>query len=286
MVKNLISKYASWLDTSLVPSNTIAFSSLPLLHVTLRDALQAITEMAGQVIWITPDKKVHYIPLTGASSAACSISDVPNRTSSFPATISKYEVDDTAAVNRVYFYGGNYLTGNFTQNISNQADGSNTLFALAYYPYEATDGYVHVWINGTARAVAFTGADQSLAANVLKPNGTADCLINRSSHTIQFAYAPASGASVTCEYRYQLPLTVVLTSQPSLAFYGMYLDGVYIDTTVIDTATAIQQCRVLLSEQAFGLTTLEFDVWQPGLVPGTVISVVNRVRNIDANFII
>ncbi len=287
IVNDLLTTYAPWIDRSLIPgTSNYTFSSLPLLHVTLQDALQAVTDTAGQVIWVTPDKKLHYIPLTGATSAAYSISDSPNRMTSFPATITKYEVDDTAAINRVYFYGGNYLSGNFTQNISTQANGVNTLFALGYYPYEASDGYVHVWVGGVAQAVAFTGADQSIAANVLKPNGTADCLINRSGHTIQFAYAPGSGVTVTCEYRYQLPLTVVLTSQASLAFYGMYLDGIITDTTVIETSTAIQEARVLLSEQAFGLTTLEFDVWVAGLVPGTVISVNNTVRGINANFMI
>ena len=145
------------------------FSSQPFLHVTLQAALQAITDTAGQVIWITPDKKVHYIPLNGASSAAYTISDTPNHSSSFPAAITKYEVDDTSAINRVYFYGGNYLSGDFTQDISTQANGSNTLFAIAYYPYEATDGHVHVTVGGVAQAVAFTGADQSFASNVLKP---------------------------------------------------------------------------------------------------------------------
>jgi hypothetical protein len=287
IIKDLLTKYASWLDRSLISStNNYVFQSQVFLHVYLRDALQAVTDTAGQVIWITPDKKVHYIPLSGASSAAYEISDAPNKVTSFPATITKYQVDDTAAVNRVFFYGGNYLSGNFTQDISTQANGSNTLFQIAYYPYETTDGYVIVKVNGSSLAVAFTGADQSLAANVLKPAGTADCLINRSSHTIQFAYAPASGATVTCEYRYQLPLTVVLTSQASYGYYGRYLDTVYTDTTVIETSQAIQQSRVLLSEQAYGLTTLEMDVWQPGLVPGTVITVNNTVRNIHGNFMI
>jgi hypothetical protein len=287
MIKDLITKYAPWLDTSLIGSETnYLFGSLPLLHVTLQAALQAITDTAGQVIWITPDRKVHYIPLNGASSATYSISDMPNFSSSYPAAITKYEQDDTSAINRVYFYGGNYLSNDFTQDISTQANGSNTLFQIAYYPYEATDGHVHVTVGGVAQAVAFTGADQSLPQNVLKPAGTADCLINRSSHTIQFATAPGSGVSVTCKYRYQLPLTVVLTSAASVAFYGMYLDQVYTDTTVVQTSQAIQQSRVLLSEQAFGLTTLEMDVWQPGLVPGTVITVNNSVRGINANFMI
>jgi hypothetical protein len=287
MITYLLNKYAPWIDTSLMPTAThYVFSSQPFLHVTLQDALQAITDTAGQVIWITPDKKVHYISLTGASSASYAISDTPNNSTSFPATITKYEQDDTSAINRVYFYGGNYLSGNFTQDISTQANGSNTLFAIGYYPYETTDGKVHVHVNGVDLLVAFTGADQTNLNNVLKPAGNADVLINRSSHTLQFATAPASGASVTCSYRYQLPLTVVLTSAASLAFYGTYLDAVYTDTTVIDTATAIQQSRVLLSEQAFGLTTLEVDVWQPGLVPGTVITVNNTVRGISGNFMI
>ena len=125
--------------------------------MTLQDAIQAVTDTAGQVIWITPDKKLHYIPLTGASSAAYSISDSPNRMTCFSAAITKYEVDDTAAINRVYFYGGNYLSGNVTQDITTQSNGINTLFALAYYPYEASDGYVHVWVGGVAQAVRSLG---------------------------------------------------------------------------------------------------------------------------------
>src|SRR5262249_11518693 len=77
-----------------------------------------------------------------------------------------------------------------------------------------------------------------------------------------------------------------VTDNPSLAFYGSYLDGVITDETIFDQQTAVRRCRQLLLEQSKGLTTLTLSCWKAGLVAGHVLRVDHTVRNIHDSFII
>ncbi len=296
-IVKLCSKYAPWINLSQI-LNTFVYQFGPVYYrnMSLQKAIQSVADVVGYQVWITTDKVLHYLAPTSAQTAIYSISDSPNYTTTFPGLFTDETFDDTSAINRVYFYGGKVPSNDFTQDLSMFANSSNTTFPLAYYPRSASDGKVHVNINGGADLVlgSATGVTTgpvtkttNPAKNILKPAGLADVLINYDAHTLVFAYAPTTGSTVTCRYRYEYPLVVVVPDpNGGNAFWGMWLDGNISDNTVFSRSQAIQRAKVLLLEQSRGLRTLMITTFKGGLQAGQIIHVDNTVRGIHDNFII
>jgi hypothetical protein len=276
IISDLLSTYAPSIDTSLlVMGQNFFFNKKIFRSKTLMKALQEITDTTGFAIWIDPYKRLHYLSLSSAQTAPFSLSDVPNGSTSFGHLV----------INRVVFTGGKKPTPDFTQDISPQANGNNTTFVLAYNPHDTSDGKIHVLVNGGEKVVGH--ANGSSAANTLKSQGgLADVLVNVDTGTLQFDVAPAAGAAVLAKYRYNAPLVMQLTDMTSFAFFGRYFDGRIVDDTIFDQQTALQRCRILLSEQSYGLVSLTVQFRQPGLQAGMLLPVVNSKRGINATFVV
>lgn len=285
-IRYLITTYAPWIDLTLLP----AFSATTLLgqvwrNKTLQWGLQQIADRAGYQIYVDPYKRLLYNTPTAAFPAPFSLSDTPDNSTSFPYQFESIDVDDTAIINRVTFYGGKQPTPDFAQDVSTQANGNNKVFVLAYYPRKSSSGQVLVSVGGVDQVVGYslgTGAQNTLKS----AGGDCDVLLDPSARTMTFDVAPAAGTSVICTYRYQIPLIIQLTEENSHAFYGRYYDGSISDETVVDSATAIQRCRVLLLEQAYGLTTIKLWCWKGGLQAGQQLQLTNTVRGINNTYII
>jgi hypothetical protein len=116
--------------------------------------------------------------------------------------------------------------------------------------------------------------------------GLADCILNVDAQTILWDTAPLATDTVTALYRYNIPLLVTLTNQASYAYFGRWYDGNLIDDQVFDTQTAIQRLRILLAEQAYGLTEITFTTRQAGLQAGTQLRIDNSARGIHNTFMI
>jgi hypothetical protein len=306
IITYLIQKYASWVSLSELPVvAAYQFGPIYFRNTSLQKALQRVADTTGYAVWITPQKVLYYTLPTQSLPAPFALSDNPNFVGSFSMKVTDFTWDDTSAINRVYFFGGKVAPdANYTQDLSMFANGNNTTFPLAYYPRSATDGKIHVNINGGPDLVlgsatgVTTGPNTQYvdskgqligtnpADNILKPAGLADVLINYDAHTLLFAYAPASGSTVTCTYRYEAPLVVTITDQSAYQFWGMYLDGSISDNTVFDKTQATQRCQVLLREQSRGLGTLKVTTWKPGLASGQVIRVDHNVKDIHDYFLI
>lgn len=288
IIGDLLTKYAPWVDRSLLPTTpSLTFTVENFTHFTLRKALQRITDKTGYIIWVDPTKHIRYINPTKTTSAPFSLSDEPNFSTSFQCGITDYVIDDTATVNRVYFYGGKSLSNDLTQDLTNQADGTNDLFVLAYYPHKSSDGSFHLKVNGTDVALGFDGSTGA-SNTLISDGGTAVALINIDSHTIKWSAGsiPTGAVPVTFIYRREIPLLVVLTDNASHNFYGQYFDGVISDSSVFDQETAIRRCKTLLYEQAYGLETLTIKCWRAGLASGQILRVDHAARNIHKSFII
>lgn len=290
IIKYVLTTYAPWVDLSALPTTPgYTFPNLNVRSKSVQWALQKVVDTTGMMIYITPDKKVHYESPTKAPDAPFSLSTAPDFHSSYPYQVADngFTIDDDSAVNRVYFYGGNRPSNDFTQDISTQANGTNTTFMLAYYPREASDGKVHVYVNSVEQVVGFAISNDNKPQNVLKSQGgLADVLLNSDAHTLLFDTPPASGALVQAKYRYEFPLLVTVINQQSVTFYGRYIDAIITDNTVLDTTTAVQRCNALLFYQAFGLQSLEVYCWQPGLLPGQVLHVYHSIRGINNNYLV
>lgn len=286
VITTLLHTYAPWIDLSLLPT-TSAGQILGQVwrNKTLQWALQKVADIVGYDIWIDPYKKLHFASPTTAQPATFSVSDTPDNISSFPHIVDQFTVDDNAIINRVTFYGGQKPTPDFAQDVSTQANGANKVFILAYYARKSSTGSVTVTVNGASQVLGYVFGTGT--KNLLKSQGgTCDVLLDAAAKTLTFDVAPASGASVICTYRYQLPLIIQVAQQDSVSFFGGYYDGTISDETVQDTATAVRRCKVLLLEQAYGLTTIKLRCWRAGLQAGQQLKVVNQLKGINDYYII
>jgi hypothetical protein len=289
IINDLLTKYAAWIDRSLLPSYALyTFGPIKFRHVSLQQALQKVTDTTGNQMYVTPDYKIHYESPTQAQTAPFSLSDTPDFRSTFNHAVTDYETDDNAAINRVFFFGGNQpTTTDFVQDLSVFVNGSNTVFPLNYRPRKAGDGVIHLTVNGVD--VNWGYVLSSGASNTyISQGGTAKALLDSSAKVWRFdpSSPPSLGTTVTCTYRYEIPLTVALTEQRSVAKFGMFLDGYIEDSNVFDSQTAVQRCRILLLEQAYGLTSLKVKCWKAGLQPGMLLPVKNTIKGINDTFII
>lgn len=288
VIKYLAAKYYPSLGLTKLPKTTsYTLGPLNFKNKSLQKCLQMVANKTGYAIWVDPQKYLHYAAPGQFGSAPFGLAQNPDFRTTFQMGFDEYTVDDTAAINRVTFYGGKHLSNDFTQDLSPQANGNLDTLTLAYYPHKCTDGKFHVHIGGVDQAVGFYGSVGT--TNVLKKNGgSADVLLNTDAHTFIFNTAPSNtGAnSVTATYRFETPLVVQVVDQASVAFYGRYLDGTIADNSVFDAQTAVQRCRVLLNEQSRGLTTLKVHCWKPGLQSGMLLSVTHNTRGISGTFLI
>ena len=115
-------------------SRTYLFTKIYLRAKTMQESIQQIADTVGFDVWIDPYKKFQYRSPSNSGTAPFAVSDDPDFITSFPLAITNYEKDDTAIINRVYFYGGKTPSNDYTQDLSQQANGSNNTFVLAYYP--------------------------------------------------------------------------------------------------------------------------------------------------------
>ncbi len=299
-ISRLVSKYAPWLSLKALPSlSNYQFAQKYYRNMSLQKAIQSVADITGFMVWVGWDKTLHYVTPASAQLSPFNLSDavgISQPAGTVPYQITDAITDDTSAINRVFVFGGKTPSGDFTQDLSMFANGSNLTFPLLYYPRAATDGKIHVKVGGVVQAVgSATGQTagpvtkfNNPAKNVLKVNGgLADVLVNYDAHTLTFGVAPANLAAVTATYRYEYPLAVVVPDpNGGLDFWGMWLDGAISDNTIYDRKTAVQRARVLLLEQSRGLTTLTVETWTGGLQAGQLVHLDNTVRAIHDNFVI
>jgi hypothetical protein len=286
IIKDILTTYAPWIDQSSLPSvGTYTFGKRYVRAKSVKVALQKIAAVTGYLVWVSPDAVIHYTAPTDASQAPFGLSDTPDDSTTYGYDLANWTLDETAIINRVYFYGGVQESADFIQDLYPQYNGTtNKVMLLAYYPHNAADGSIHITKNGSDLVVGnpfSTGSDGSLIAD----GGTAEVLLNADAETLTFDVSVLSSVTtLTATYRYNTPLVVVVTDRSSYSFYGRYFDGKLDDSSVLDSTTAVQRARVLLAQQAYGLESLQIVTWQGGLMAGQLVSYVNSLRDVDTTY--
>lgn len=288
IINAVLAKYAPWVNRSLLPvKGFFVFPAKLFRNVSVLQVIQTVAGVTGYLIWVDFAKAIHYASPASTSTATFSLSDSPDFVRSFPHNVQEFLIDDNSAINRVTFYGGKKLSGDFTQDVSPLANSNNVVFPTAYYPHVTSDGKFHVTVNGAEKVVGYATGATSAANTFKSAGGLADCLINPDAHNVTFDVAPSSGSTVLIKFQYEFPLTVVVTDETSHKFFGdPYLDGSISDQNVFDAATGVQRAKVLLSQQSFGLTSLKVDCWQPGIKSGQLLSVKNTLRGINGTYLV
>lgn len=288
IISFVLGKYAPWIgQTFLPPKGLYTFPVKNFRNVTVLQVIQTIAGVTGYMIWVDFAKQIHYMSPASAQTAPIYLSDTPDFISSFPHNVQEFIQDDNSAVNRVTFYGGKTPSGDFIQDVSPLANGNNKVFPTAWYPRLSSDGKFHIQVNGAEQVIGYATGATSPANTFKSAGGLADVLINPDAHNFTFDVAPASGATVTIKYRYEYPLTIIVTDEASHAFFGNpYLDGSLSDQNVFDKQTGVQRCKVMLAQQSFGLVSLKVDCWQSGLRAGMMVKVVNAIRGVNKSYLI
>lgn len=288
IINAVLAKYAPWVVRTALPSKGFFVFPVKLFrNVSVLQVIQTVAGVTGYLIWVDFSKTIHYTSPASTSTAPFSVTDSPDFVRSFPHNVQEYLIDDNSAINRVTFYGGKKLSGDFVQDVSPLANSNNVVFPTAYYPHVTSDGKFHVTVNGAEKVVGYATGATSPANTFKSAGGLADCLINPDAHNVTFDVAPASGSTVLIKFQYEFPLTVVVADETSHRFFGdPYLDGSISDQNVFDAATGVQRAKVLLSQQSFGLTSLKVDCWQPGIRSGQLLSVKNTVRGINGTYLV
>jgi hypothetical protein len=285
MISYLLGKYAPSITiASLSPPNYV-FPDKVLRNLSLQKAIQNIADITGMSVWIDNAKNFYYLPPTSAPAAPFSLSTSPNFSTTFDLNITKFEIDDTSAINRVYFYGGKRLSNDYTQDLSKQVDGKTTDLQLLYYPHKSSDGKYHLKINnGPDLTVGFATGSSTDQTNILKPTGKADALINPDGQVLSLWYAPPAGTTVTLTYRFEYPMVLKYVDQAGYTKYGMYLDATISDENVYDPNVAVQRCKLLCYEQSQGLISIELETWKSGLQAGMLLGLYNPLRGINGQY--
>ena len=289
MFRDLVKKYAPWLDTSRLPTSAVyTFPVKRFRNVSLEQALQTIAQTTGYQFWVDFKKGVYYQPPTLADTAPFALSDKPDFIHSFPHWIEEYIVDDNAIVNRVTLYGGKTPTTDYTQDASYAANGTNKDFVFAHYPQGiAKDNKIHVLKNGVEMVVGSMMSQNGQKANIFKSKGgLADVLVDTDGRVAQFDVAPAAGSTITLKYRFQNPLVVQVGDKKSQSYFGAIYDATISDETIFDTTTAVQRCKVLLLQQAYGLIEIKVHCYKPGIQAGMTLNLLNSKRGINATYVV
>lgn len=285
IIKSLLDQYAPFIDQSLIPAFGNQTYPDKILKDTLRGCIQKLADENGWMVWVDPEKRLHYASPSSGQTAPFGVSDDADSVLTQPHQLHEYVVDDTGIINRVVFYGGKSNSPDFTQDLSVQANGVNKTFFIAYQSHNASDGQKHLVQNGVELALGSV-FDTSAAGLFKSQGGDSDALINSAARIITFDVAPLGTDTLTFEYRYQTPLVIIMSNAQSHNFYGDWYEGRITDSSVFDSNLALQRCRVLLAQQAFGLVSVSLTVWTPGIQAGQLLNVKNAVRGVDETFLV
>jgi hypothetical protein len=283
IIKDILTKYAPWIDQTALPAAaSVTFPTRFVRAQSVMMAIQSIGAVTGFMVWVTPDKKMHYASPTSATTAPFNLSDNPDFITLREYDFLAYKCDDNAIINRVYFYGGKNVSPDFTQDLRAQTTATNKVFSCAYYPHDLTAGPYTIIKNGVT-LVKGSPFDTGSTGKLIADGGTAEVLVNATAKTLTFNTAPGTGLTqLDFNYRYETPLVIVISDKSSNNFYGAYYDSKLDDQTVLDSNTAISRSRSLLAQQSYGLVSAQVVLWSGGIQAGMLLSITNGLRNLTA----
>ncbi|RMD51652.1 hypothetical protein D6827_01780, partial [Candidatus Parcubacteria bacterium] len=176
--------------------------------------------------------------------------------------------------NVVYIFGGEATANNdTTEDLSYQADGTNTQFQLAR-KYDIDT--ITLTQNSATLTVGVEGEDDF---------SSYDVLYNADDRVLSFNTAPASGDSIIITGKILFPLTAKISDAVSVASYGER--EIVIKEEDLKTPTsAIQRALAEFQQYAAENTTGEFKTDKSGLLAGQRIHINLATLGIDEWYII
>jgi hypothetical protein len=226
IILDLVSSYATWINTSQVDDIGARIETITFNYVTFATALQNIADTVGAYWFLDSNNKLHFFQ---------DYDEITTKSFSSGSNILKNSFDlKTSAkqlANRVWVIGAktsapNYINQYFT------GDASNDIFSLAYIP-----NYPDVYENGVTKTIEVDKGEPYSTDYVYQKK---EKVLKRVGGNLP------NGVQLRIRYRPTVQIIDYFENQASINTYGLY-EKVLRDKKITDKAAARQRGRTELS---------------------------------------
>ena len=253
---------------------------------SMRDVLNAMADASGYVFWLDPHYTLYYQPAyyNVASFQVVAAASADGITNIAPQDYS-IEYDATQRKRSVKVIGEPANAPAITQGFT--GTGAQTKFYLSQIPQTVTS-VVKAGVTQVAGIAGVNSFGQNLGGGAITVLISQAGDSNSSTPTpyMLFQVAPANGAAITITYTYNAPVVVQVLDQsqvnnvvaPPYAVPNFWA-RVH-DTSIADTATAIDRGLAELTKRSQPITKITFKTFQ-FVTPGTSIYFTSTLDNIN-----
>lgn len=286
IVQNIFISYLSSysFDTStdvatLDPDLDISFE-----NISIRDALDMLASRTGANWYIKPNKSVYWFSPKNPQSAAFIISSSPNDSTSFGFVDNSlsYSIDATTIINKVTISGG-LKTSDTKQTDSIIAQASKAQ-KLTKIPASFQSVQYTTNLGSYVSYGSFVGFEDQ-GDKLISDGGTYRVVASQANKTISMEgnsnEPPVTGSTITVEYYYKEEINYSIADLSSIIEYGTFPLVLY-NEEYASADDAEKYARNLLEKNSRGKSTLKFDTFKHGLLPGQVLEVDIPELNLDS----
>ena len=253
--------------------------------ISLRDALNKLADYTKAQWHVSPTKVLYYYSETDPSAAAFNIDTVsPNNSTTFDvlAKSLRATTDSIEIVNKVVVVGGTGQSRTryadaFTQDTLVIVYGPLTKEPSAFYSvtYTTSDNVVHTVFADQIGIYPQETTDD--LGNIITPaEQYYPVIANVDTHYIEFDISPSTlknGATITVEYYYKEPISIVREDTASQSLYGRVFTRAIFDDSLVNLEMAARHGDKILEDYANGRITVQFDITRFGLLPGRLLTI-------------
>lgn len=222
MLNDLITRYAPWVDTSLVQDLGGQVESMFFNYDTLSAAIQKLADLSGAYWYLDPNNKLHFFENYDSVS-----SKTYDSTKNILKDTFNLATEAADLCNRVWVIGAKSAAANYINQYWT-GDGNNAVFSLAYVP-----NYVDIWENGTPKTVEVEkGTDSEKDYTYDKKNK----VLKRVGGNLP------SGVLLRMRYKPTIQVIDYFEDPNSVAKYGLYEKAIR-DKKITDKTAARKRGR-------------------------------------------
>jgi hypothetical protein len=269
IINDLMTNYAPDFDGVTDVATGVTITTMTFNRVSVFAALEQICQETGYEWYVDENKHIHYFseetyaaPFVLSDSGADDVA---------PYSAFTHTNDPSQIKNRVYVYGGTYLSNSFSETFI--GDASKKIWSLAYTP-------------AAIPVIAVDAAAQLEGIDGIDDPAYVDVLCNNAEKLIKFTNAPSNTAVILVTYQYAIPILIRASSAASYAQYGKWFDHKIIDRNISSIEEAKAQAQAIIDADAFARESVSLRTNIVGFRAGQVAHVVNAAIDLDDYFLI
>jgi hypothetical protein len=252
IILDLVSNYATWMDTSYVDDIGIRIETITFNYVPFATAIQNLADTVGAYWFLDSSNRLHFFQ---------DYDEITNKNFSSGLNIidNSFTLKTTATqlANRVWVIGAktsspNYIDQYFT------GDGNNSIFSTAYVP-----NYPDVYENGVGKTI---GIDKGEPYTTDYVYAKKEKVLRRTAGNLP------NGVQLRLHYRPTVQVIDFFENQASINNYGLY-EKVLRDKKITDKAAARQRGRTELGRVKGLIRYISFSSRDWDVVAGQVVNV-------------